>query len=411
MIKRIVRDIKDPERELKVVLQPEDRKVVLRIGSPTSWQEQEVDLPEDAYTLLAKARYEHGTLTVTMPRRDPQGETMLEYKLLGPDRKPRELDIEFPHKRHAPPCATCMHAPCRCDARPPAIVELGEHNTELLGEPVHKYAHLPSSHMDSSVVTDNPVLVDKGGAMETPSLGETVVRVPGSADTKVATDEQEGVGKGQLTADELAQRMHGLGVVGAHTVVLEGMREKELDEEYGQAQDEEQEVEHVSIDFTKEKVGLATRPLDARDAYVTSESRDQGEPISSLYSGDERCELCECNPCQCDKVDASRVPYEVTKQEQKRMGKPHMKHTAKPVTGKNAHDARDYRMHAKPRSEQHAGVGQRLADYEGNVPMGSGDWKDYTPDKYHKIDKGASHTGGQEIKRDELEGHHVHGLG
>ncbi len=67
-----------------------------------------------------------------------------------------------------------------------------------------------------------------------------------------------------------------------------------------------------SVDFAKEKLGLATRPLDARDAYVTSESRDQGEPISSLYGGDERCELCECNPCQCDKVDASRVPYEVS---------------------------------------------------------------------------------------------------
>ncbi len=37
MIERIVRDIKDPEHELQVVLQ--DRKVVIRIGSPT-WQEQ-----------------------------------------------------------------------------------------------------------------------------------------------------------------------------------------------------------------------------------------------------------------------------------------------------------------------------------------------------------------------------------
>ncbi len=61
---------------------------------------------------------------------------------------------------------------------------------------------------------------------------------------------------------------------------------------------------------------MATRPLEARDFAVTSESADH-EPYSNVKeqlhdprAAAEACDLCQCVPCQCDKMDKN-FPYEV----------------------------------------------------------------------------------------------------
>jgi len=59
---------------------------------------------------------------------------------------------------------------------------------------------------------------------------------------------------------------------------------------------------------------MAYEELTAADRYVTAESRDN-EPISSMKQPGEKCDLCECNPCQCGKMKHSggggNNPYEV----------------------------------------------------------------------------------------------------
>eukprot|EP00983_Pelagomonas_calceolata_P053830 1143450-Pelagomonas_calceolata.AAC.2 len=50
----------------------------------------------------------------------------------------------------------------------------------------------------------------------------------------------------------------------------------------------------------------------------------------------------------------------------KRGGKPKMKKVRKPVTGKNSHVARDFRMHAKPQNEEKTRAGSRSAGFSDN---------------------------------------------
>ncbi len=61
---------------------------------------------------------------------------------------------------------------------------------------------------------------------------------------------------------------------------------------------------------------MATRPLEARDFAVTSKSA-HNEPVSSVKAqlhdpraASEACDLCQCAPAQCDKMDKN-FPYEV----------------------------------------------------------------------------------------------------
>lgn len=75
----------------------------------------------------------------------------------------------------------------------------------------------------------------------------------------------------------------------------------------------------------------------------------------------------------------STQPQKNQRQETKRGGKPHLHTKAKPVTGANSHAARDFRMHAKPRSEARAGAGARDADFDGGVGRalaGGGSWEE-----------------------------------
>ncbi|KAI8464253.1 MAG: hypothetical protein J3K34DRAFT_121646 [Monoraphidium minutum] len=166
-------------------------------------------------------------------------------------------------------------------------------------------------------------------------------------------------------------------------MVLFGQRERELERQFGADAPGGPEGEEggaarpqsVKIDYADEKVGMQSRAPRAADAYPVSDSR-RVEPVSSMKQAGDICDVCECNPCQCDKLRSSyRIPTELTPAETKRSGKPHMAHTAKPVTGVNSHDAHDYRMHAKPRPEDHSGIGGRTADYQGDVPeTGRGSW-------------------------------------
>lgn len=72
----------------------------------------------------------------------------------------------------------------------PAQIELSEHRDELLGGP-NVHAVMPPARMVDSVVTDMPVLVNKGGALEAPDGGETVVRVSGSSETRMVLQADE----------------------------------------------------------------------------------------------------------------------------------------------------------------------------------------------------------------------------
>eukprot|EP00878_Enallax_costatus_P028494 GHUV01030780.1.p1 GENE.GHUV01030780.1~~GHUV01030780.1.p1 ORF type:complete len:219 (+),score=41.13 GHUV01030780.1:181-837(+) len=150
-------------------------------------------------------------------------------------------------------------------------------------------------------------------------------------------------------------------------------------------------------DFTMNKVGMEFIERTAADSYVDSEHR---EPISSLKQAGEKCELCACNPCQCDKVSHMRnLAYEMTPAETKRAGKPNIHNPHREITGRNAHDAHDYGGHASQISEDHARIGAKVGDYQGNVPEGVGDPND---PKYQQLPytkhHGATHTGGRPLE-------------
>ncbi|KAF6253553.1 hypothetical protein COO60DRAFT_1463124 [Scenedesmus sp. NREL 46B-D3] len=297
---------------------------------------------------------------------------------------------------------------------------------------------MPAVNMGSSVVTAMPVMVNQGGAMDTVSKGETVVRVPGSTETTHLSGFASSPG-GQLPgSEELADRLRGTVLPGLRldcnkqggcasarcgppgAKVLHGQKMRENEAKFDEramapakgraaggsdggtagggggvtgtqgtraaatgapAGDDEhclQQAKRGRADFTKNKVGMEYEERTAAGSYVDAE---HGEPISSMkQAGVESCDLCSCAPCQCDKMrktgGPSNAPYEMTPAETKRGGKPaiHSKH--RDVTGKNAHDAHDYRGHAK---QFGGGPGQRqTSDAVAGGPIKGGSKTTFT---------------------------------
>lgn len=440
----------DPQKQIQASVF--EGKLTVNINDNT----QEVDLPEDVFTDDASAKVDQHKLTIRIARRDPEGPAMQEKRLLNPDRHPVQLDISLPKELLAK-SAKARSPTEQPVGKTPAQQTLSEVNPALYGEPDSRYK-MPEVNMGSSIVTAMPVMENAGGAVDTVSKGETVVAVPGMVGNKHLT----GVG-GQSgekpSAEELADKMkdtviHDQAPKGA--TVLFGQKEKQNEAKFddsamkpttgmaagghggeaagggagitgvgGEADatpvgggaaaadspagDEEHLMQtgargqKVRADFTQNKVGMAYEELTAADRYVTAESRDN-EPISSMKQPGEKCDLCECNPCQCGKMKHSggggNNPYELTYPEQKRGGKPaiHTKH--REITGQNAHEARDYRGHAAQVSPGHVGIGARVSDYQGNVPEGKGDFSD--PEYQERLKgvgvHGATHTGGDPIE-------------
>jgi hypothetical protein len=294
---------------------------------------------------------------------------------------------------------------------------------------------MPAVNMGSSIVTAMPVMTNQGGALDTASKGETVVLVPGSSDTQHLTGITSKAGDGLPSSEQLANKLkdtavHDQAPPGAK--ILAGTKPRENEAAFDDravkastgtaaaAGDGQQGVrggagapagddEHLLAiglkgekyrpDFTQSKVGMEFEERSAADRYVDSESRT--EPISSLKQpGAELCELCACAPCQCGKVGHMKnMAYEMTAPEMKRAGKPNIHHPRREITGRNAHDAHDYQGHAAQISEDHARIGARVGDYQGDVPEGVGDFSD---PKYHQLPytkhHGATHTGGSPIE-------------
>lgn len=60
-----------------------------------------VPLPDDAFTTKARAVYQRGKLTVTVPSRDPEGSTMAEKRARDPDHPhPRQVPLDVVAHRH-----------------------------------------------------------------------------------------------------------------------------------------------------------------------------------------------------------------------------------------------------------------------------------------------------------------------
>lgn len=57
-----------------------------------------------------------------------------------------------------------------------------------------------------------------------------------------------------------------------------------------------------------EKVGLDVKELTPADFYPSADKPI--EPISSVKQPGQTCDLCACNPCQCDKM-VPGTAYEV----------------------------------------------------------------------------------------------------
>ncbi|EFJ45942.1 hypothetical protein VOLCADRAFT_118206, partial [Volvox carteri f. nagariensis] len=310
----------------------------------------DIALPPTAYTGDACASYQRGTLRVDMAAKDPAAPAMVEKAARDPDRPtPRELPLSLPGQRHRAPGhppgrgpVVNTGIPMRDDptgrgAQTPAQAEYGERNDELFGRPGVN-AVMPQANLASTVVTDMPIITNPGAAVEAAAdNGETVVVDPKSSETRIFIPKVD-----QCPCPPSFS---------------------------------------TSVDYTEEKVGLATRPLEARDFYSTCESTV--EPYSTVKAqavkGDPSmaCDMCRCAPCQCDKM-AKNFPYELTPQEQKRYGKASVHDARKPVTGKNTHPAHDYKvkmmvmvvvLHSKIRSEEHAQVAFRTREFEGNVKM------------------------------------------
>lgn len=139
--------------------------------------------------------------------------------------------------------------------------------------------------------------------------------------------------------------------------------------------------DRVPVDFAEEKVAMETRPLEARDFYASSTNRAV-EPFSSMKQQNvdattEVCPLCECLPCQCDKMKKT-FAYELTEQQQKRSGRASLHSLARPTGGEdrpNTREQHDYRLHAAPRNEHHATEADKLGRHgldKGGPAMGAG---------------------------------------
>eukprot|EP00879_Flechtneria_rotunda_P005736 GHRR01006037.1.p1 GENE.GHRR01006037.1~~GHRR01006037.1.p1 ORF type:complete len:369 (+),score=107.62 GHRR01006037.1:2510-3616(+) len=305
----------------------------------------------------------------------------------------------------------------------PAEQSVDEVNPALYGDP-HAHYKMPAVNMGSSIVTAMPTMVNEGGALDTVSKGETVVRVPGSAEVHHLTGIKQHPGDNLPSGEELAHKLrdtavHDMAPPGA--TVLAGQKAAENEAAFDEralppgaaadspAGDEEhalargQHGDKVRADFVMHKVGMVNEELTAADMYPRADD-SKVEPISSVKQpGVPKCEMCACAPCQCGQMrktgGTSNDPFELTYPEQKRGGRPHIHSHHREVTGKNAHEARDYRGHAKQGQIEHAHIGAKLGDYQGNVSEGIGDPND---PKYQHLGpphpRGATHTGGAPIE-------------
>ncbi|GBF96371.1 hypothetical protein Rsub_09170 [Raphidocelis subcapitata] len=339
--------VDDPGAQISV--QIHNGKLIVTVNGDI----ETVQLPDDAFTTHAAAEYRRHRLAVTVPRRDPNGPAMLEKRMFDPDTRPRDVSVTLPH---ATPAARKMadKAAARSDPRrgpTPAEAELGERNADMYGE-AQGY-EMPQANMGSVVATANPVIFEKGGAVDTPSQGETVVPVAGSAETRRVLDAPGAGLAGRMGRASLRDAPANAG--GA---VLFGQREKEVERDFGGGRgaagapagaEGEEGAEagrgeggaagSVPVDWADEKVGMERRVPRAADAYPATDSA-RNEPVSSVKQPGEACDVCACNPCQCDKL---RSTYRLSPPETKRSGKPHLHTKAKPVTGVNSHEAHDYR--------------------------------------------------------------------
>ncbi|GLC39086.1 hypothetical protein PLESTB_000008900 [Pleodorina starrii] len=365
-------------------------------------QIDDILLPPTAFTGDARASYQRGTLRVDMASKDPGAPAMVEKALMDPDRPhPRELPLSLTTGRggsHGHVVAN-TGVPAREDptgrgAPTPAQAEFGERNPDLFGRPGVN-AIMPQANLSSSIVTEMPLVTNPGAAIESAGdKGETVVMDPTASDTRLLAPR----------VDQLAERLGRAELAPAGTTIIRGARDKVVEAEYEQSRggDREPHTDQYTrkkVDYTEEKVGLATRPLEARDFYATCETTN--EPYSSVKAQAQgadpgvACDMCRCAPCQCDKV-AKGFPYELTPAEQKRSGKPSLHNTRKPVTGQNTHAAHDYRLSAKVRSDEHAQVDFRTREYVGGVNTeGGGSLQEMSAGERDKLAKIT--TGGREI--------------
>ncbi|PNH03516.1 hypothetical protein TSOC_010420 [Tetrabaena socialis] len=335
-----------------------------------------------------------------MAAKDPNSPAMLEKQLRDPDRPhPREVPLVLPSRGGARVSGVPLKEdPTGHGAPTPAQAEYGERNPELYGR-LGVHAVMPDANLASTVASDMPVLTNPGGAFETAGKGETVVADPHTADTKLYAP----------PVDQLAERLGRAELAPPGTTVVRGSRDKVVESEYGRDEDVDTAPDQFTrklVDYEEEKVGMLTRPLEARDFYATCDSAN--EPYSSVKAQNERgdvtpCDVCECAPCQCDKV-ARDFPFEMTPQEQKRSGRPHLHNARKPVTGVKSHPAHDFKIHSRVRDETHALVDFRTREFEGNVHLeGRGSFEELPPEQREKLAKMV--VGGREIDPEMLKDH------
>jgi hypothetical protein len=332
---------------------------------------------------------------------------MQEKAMFNPDTRPRALTLVIPWESQGGPASPRL--PTKSD-KTPAEASRDSYDESMTKEPKQHHYKMPEVNLGSSIVTAMPVTENTGGALDTVSKGETVVPVPGSDVTEVSLhhphEEPSAVKDDEtLSPGDLAVKLRDTAVFDRAppgATVLHGQKDREDERAAapaGSADDTGHTVgDKVRSDFVTEKVGMVDKELTAADMYATSESGPA--PVSTFYKGqggDDACDICACNPCQCDKYTHARnYPLELTPPETKRAGKPAIHHPHRGVTGENAHEAHDYRGHAKQVSEQHARVGARVGDFEGNVPKGKGEWSDVDPSNIGSVAKG-THAGGAVI--------------
>jgi len=77
------------------------------------------------------------------------------------------------------------------------------------GAELHNKLRVPEAGLAGTVASDMPTLTNKGGALEAPSGGETVVRDPGSDVTRKGTDQQGMPSVKQGTRDRVIEAQYG----------------------------------------------------------------------------------------------------------------------------------------------------------------------------------------------------------
>ncbi|KAF5838009.1 hypothetical protein DUNSADRAFT_3602 [Dunaliella salina] len=359
-IERHFEGLEDPAKELK--LQVQQKTLLITAKGCT----EKIELPADAYTDQLHAKYQRGNLKVDIMSKDPSAPAMQEKEVFDPDRQPRDIEIEMPRNR--PGALSAFHA------------------NETPAHPPDTVGHGASTPAQASVDAGAP---HRPAGLEAFGGGETVGPDYSKADTKMLVPEglertvhQGGgdVSPAGRASEEARMLQAGIerGWVPEGSTVVYGRRDKAVEEQYGTAskpyadaaaaahqqyegvvpageeseyeyievysseeeQQGQQHTMHEPVDFAQEKVGLATREKLASDYYPRSDDHEY-RPLSTLK----------------DQVSAPQT---------KRTGKPKMKKVRKPVTGRNSHVARDFRMHAKPQNEEKTRAGSRSAGFSDN---------------------------------------------